>query len=326
MELGTSSGACRVRDRRVEPVLYEDGPVPRLLPAVLGLAALLLTGCGGSAARAGSGDGALPGTLRVGIVPNVAPDQQRAAYAPFGEDLGRRLGVRVELFVATNYAGVVTALAAGQVDVAYLGGLTYVEAERRVELTPLVTEVDRDTGTPRYLSALVVPAGSPARSADDVVRAGGDVAFGDPSSTSGSLYPRLMLEAAGAECSRTRLDSCPPLSSVRFTGGHDATALAVARGRADVGGLELRVLDRLEARGVVPRGALRVVSTREVMGYPWVGRTALGPAALDRVRQAFLTLQDPALLDLLRTRSYVGVSAGDYDEVRRDAARVGLLR
>ncbi len=291
----------------------------RLLPLLLALA-VLLPACGGPAS------GSAPAPLRVGIIPNIAPDTQRAVYAPFGAELSRSLGRPVELFVATNYAGVVTALAAGRVDVAYLGGLTYAEAERQVPLTPLVTEVDRETGTPRYLSAVVVPAVSAARTARDVVAEGGAFAFGDPSSTSGSLYPRLMLQRAGARCSTTALDSCPPLSSVRFTGGHDATALAVVGGRADAGGLELRVLHRLERQGVVPRGALRVVETAEVMGYPWVGRTALGEPTLDAVRSAFLALTDPALLDLLRAQAYVPVAPADYDEVRREAARLGLLR
>ena len=294
----------------------------RLLCLLLVLTALV-SACGSGAERPAA---APPSALRVGIIPNVAPDRQRAAYQPFAEELGRRLGRPVELFVATSYAGVVVALAAGRVDVAYLGGLTYAEAERQVPLTPLVTEVDRETGTAKYLSAVVVPVDSPARSTADVVARRSSFAFGDLSSTSGSLYPRLMLDQAGARCSTTTLTSCPPLSSVRFTGGHDATALAVAGGRADAGGLELRVLRRLETQGGVRRGALRVVQTHEVMGYPWVGRTALGPATLDAVRSAFLTLRDPALLDLLRARSYVAISPGDYDEVRREAARLGLLR
>ena len=291
--------------------------------ALLPVLAALVTACGSAPAAPSPG---LPELLRVGLVPNVAPDAQRRAYAPFGEALGRALGTEVELFVAPSYSGVVTAMAAGRLDVAYLGGLTYVEAERQVELTPLVTEVDRETHTPRYLSAIVVPAGSPARTVADVVAAGGDVALGDPASTSGSLYPRLMLEAAGARCSTSTLDACPPLASVRFTGGHDATALAVAGGRADAGGLELRALQQLQQRGAVPADALRVVGTREVMGYPWVGRSALGTAALDRVREAVLDLDDPALLDLLRAEDYVPVQPGDYEEVRREAGRLGLLR
>jgi len=62
------------------------------------------------------------------------------------------------------------------------------------------------------------------------------------------------------------------------------------------------------------------------MGYPWVARTALGAGALDTIRQAFLTIEDPALLDLLRAERYVTVAPSDYDEVRREAARLGLLR
>jgi phosphonate transport system substrate-binding protein len=302
----------------------------RALLALLGL--LLLTACGG-ASEAGSeaADGDLPAPLRVGVVPNQAPEHQQARFAPLAEALGEALGVEVELFVATNYAGVVTALAAGRLDVAYLGGLTYVQAERQVPLTPLVTDIDAETGTSRYLSALVVPADSPAGSADDLVRAGARVALGDPSSTSGSLYPRVMLGAAGADCSTTDLTACPPLAELQLTGGHDAAALAVAGGRADAAGLELRLLHRFEREGRIAPGALRVVDTHEVQGYPWVGRTALGEPALARVR-AFFTGLDPddaddaALLDLLAAESYVPVDAADYDEVRADARRTGLLR
>lgn len=196
--------------------------------------------------------GGVADPLRVGLIPNVAPEEQRARYDPFGTYMEEALGVDVELFVATNYAGVVTALAAEQLDVAYLGGLTYVQAEQQVDLTPLVTEIDSETGTERYLSAIVVPADSSYTSTAELVEAGASVAFGDVSSTSGSLYPRIMLTDAGADCSAEQLDSCPPLGQMTFTGGHDATAQAVLNGAADAGGLELRILHRLARDGVVP--------------------------------------------------------------------------
>jgi len=297
----------------------------RARTVLLVLPALLLAGCGSSSASPATSQG-LPGTVRVGIIPNIAPDTQRALYAPLGDYLGRTLHRKVELFVATNYAGVVTALAAGKIDVAYLGGLTYVQADKQVPVTPVVTEVDRETGTPKYLSAVVVRTGARYRTVGDLLAGHASFAFGDPSSTSGSLYPRLMLDAAGARCPTDRLDSCPPLSSVRFTGGHDATALAVAAGRVDAGGLELRILHKLEKKGTVRPGALRVLDSRLVEGYPWVVRTALGTSAADAVRQAFLSIKDSALLTLLRARRYVAVQPGDYADVRTEAQRVGLLR
>jgi phosphonate transport system substrate-binding protein len=209
--------------------------------------------------------------------------------------------------------------------VAYLGGLTYVQAEQQVELTPLVTEVDRETGTTRYLSAIVVRDDSSYQGVDDLVAAGATFAFGDVSSTSGSLYPRIMLVDAGVDCDARRIDQCPPLERVYFTGGHDAAALAVLGGEADAAGLELRILHRMEREGTVEEGSLRIIEEREVEGYPWVMRTALGEDAAARVTDAFLAIDDPELLDLLRALRYEPVTAEDYQEIRQRGAELGLV-
>jgi phosphonate transport system substrate-binding protein len=286
--------------------------------------ALVAAACGGPADE-GPTDTTAPDVLRVGLIPNVAPDEQRARYEPFGEHLEDALGMDVELFVASNYAGVVTALASDRLDIAYLGGVTYVQAEQQVGLDPLVTEIDRETGTSRYLSAIVVADDGPFADLDDVLAASGTFAMGDVASTSGSLYPRIMLVEAGADCSAQQLESCPPLDSVVFTGGHDAAAQAVLQGGADAAGLELRILHRLERDDVVDEGALRVIQTAEVQGYPWVARSALPAELRERIVEAFTAIDDPDLLDLLRASSYVPISAEDYEEIRTRAAELGLL-
>jgi phosphonate transport system substrate-binding protein len=297
----------------------------RRLIGWLVVAIVVLSGCQAGARERSSGPGQLPAKLRVGVIPNVAPDRQRAQYEPFRAYLARTLGVHVELFVATDYAGVVSALAADKLDVAYLGGLTYVQAEQQVQLTPLVTEIDRETGTREYLSAIVVRHDAPYHSVKDLLDARASFAFGDVSSTSGSLYPHVMLSEAGARCSADDPGSCPPLSKTTFTGGHDATAQAVLGRSVDAGGLELRILHRLEGDGSVPKGALRVIDSRRVMGYPWVAREALGDGARTALTRAFTSITDPRLLDLLRARRYVPVTDADYQEVRRYATQFGLV-
>jgi phosphonate transport system substrate-binding protein len=293
-----------------------------LTALITGAVVLLATvGCGGNA----SGRGGVPGTLRVGLIPNISPEKQKAQYEPFRKHLAQKLGVKVELLVATDYAGVVEALVAKRVDIAYLGGLTYVQAAEQTPITPLVTEVDADTGTPKYLSAIVVRKDAPYRTVKDLVAAGGRVAFGDVSSTSGSLYPRIMLVAAGAHCDKSDLAKCPPLRSVVFTGGHDAAAAAVLRGNVDAAGLELRILHRLERQDTVPAGALRVIETRAVMGYPWVARDGLSDQARRTIVGAFTSITDPQLLALMRAKKYVTVTAADYSTIRQQAAALGLL-
>jgi phosphonate transport system substrate-binding protein len=295
----------------------------RMIVALVALATLVACGSAG----AGQAEEGLPETLRVGLIPNVAPEEQRARYEPFAAHLEEQLGVEVDLFVAADYAGVVAALAGNRIDLAYLGGLTYVQAEQQVELTPLVTEVDHETGTTKYLSAIVVRDDSPYTDLDDLVANAADTtfAFGDVSSTSGSLYPRIMLVDAGVDCDAQRVDQCPPLARVSFTGGHDAAALAVLGGEAGAAGLELRILHRMEREGAVEPGALRVIAQREVEGYPWVMRTALGEQAAAQLTEAFLAIEDPDLLDLLRARRYQPVVAEDYDEIRQRGAELGLV-
>lgn len=284
---------------------------------------LLTIGCGHHGHH-GEQNG-MPPVLRVGIIPNISPDSQRAQYEPFRAYLAERLNTDVELFVATNYAGVVSALVAKKLDVAYLGGLTYVQAEAQTAVVPLVTEVDQETGTPQYLSAVVVKTSSSYKSTKDVVAAGGKFAFGDVSSTSGSLYPRVMIVDAGARCDVSDLTACPPLSSISFTGGHDATAQAVLAGGVDAGGIELRILHRLEKQDSVPKGALRVVETRQVMGYPWVASPDLNATSRKAISDAFLAIRDPKLLDLMRAKGYAAVTTADYDQVRQQATALGLL-
>jgi phosphonate transport system substrate-binding protein len=255
--------------------------------------------------------------LRVGIIPNISPDQQRALYQPFGTYLGDTLGMPVELFVATDYAGVVEAMASDRIDLAYFGGLTYAQAEQRAQLQAIVTEVDRETSTVQYYSALITRADSDIQTTADI--AGRKFAFGDIGSTSGSLYPRVMLDRAGIG------DFTNPNLFV-YTGGHDATTLAVVNGTVDAGGVEKRVMQRLIDAGRADASQIRIIEQTLVQGYPWCIRSAFSSEFVEEVIVAFETIGDPELLRLMRAESYARVTAADYDEVRQEARRLGLIR
>ncbi|MDQ3575706.1 MAG: hypothetical protein M3404_12460, partial [Actinomycetota bacterium] len=70
---------------------------------------------------------------------------------------------------------------------------------------------------------------------------------------------------------------------------------------------------------------LRVLAERKVMGYPWVFPSSIDESFRRRLAEAFEDIRDPALLDLLRAKAYVGVTAEDYEEVEQLARKLGLL-
>lgn len=291
-----------------------------LVLGVIVLLGALLSGCGQKGVPSGnSKGGSTKQPLRVGLIPNIAPEEQKAKYEPLRVYLEESLDRPVQLFVATNYAGVVQAMASDKLDLAYFGGLTYVQALKQVEVEPVVTEIDAETGTEQYYSLIIAGVDSGVNSLADLK--GKDFAFGDPSSTSGSLYPRKMLQEAGYDWEK----DFAPIARVTYSGGHDATAKAVETGKVAAGGIEGRVLARLVKDGKVDPSKLKVIDKRLVQGYPWCTSGKMDPKLKEQVRQAFLSIDDPALLDLLRAKRYVSVTAQDYDEVRSDAERLGLV-
>ncbi len=257
-----------------------------------------------------------PATLRVGLIPNQNPDSVKQQYSTFKTYMEKELGQPVELFVANDYAGVVQAMVGDKLDLAYFGGLTYLQAREQTEVYPIVTEIDRFTGGSTYCSAIIVPADSPAKALTDLK--GKIFAFGDISSTSGSLFPRIMIDKAGLKLT--------DFKEVKYTGGHDATALAVQNGAVDGGGIEERILLRLIDQGKVDKSKVKVIQRTAVPGYPWVVRAKLDPAYVDKITNIFLNIKDKDLLALLRAEGYTKVKDADYQYAREQAINLGLLK
>jgi len=276
---------------------------------------LLLAGCGGAGGGGDSASGDEP--LQVGLIPNENPEEVEAQYQPLEDYLKKEIGREVELSVPTTYNAVVEAMVSGELDLAYFGGLTYVQARQRADVHPLFTEVNPRTGTTKYRSVIIVPADSDVKKVEDLE--GETFAFGSVSSTSGSLYPSIMLDQAG-------IDYRTDLEEVIYTGGHDTTAQAVANGQVAAGGLEDRILYDLQEEGIIEKGKVRVIEESDpIEGYPWVVRNALSGKDEQDLIDAFLGIEDPELLDLLRAEDYQKVQVGDYDYVEKQARKLDLI-
>jgi ABC-type phosphate/phosphonate transport system substrate-binding protein len=68
------------------------------------------------------------GTLRASAIPDEAPDVLQRKFVPLGRYLAERTGMSVQFVPATDYPTVVQSLANGKIDLAWLGGYTYLQA------------------------------------------------------------------------------------------------------------------------------------------------------------------------------------------------------
>lgn len=254
--------------------------------------------------------------LRVGLVPKESPDKTRADFEPLRRYLEEKVGRPVEVIVPTDYTAVVEAMAAGKVDVAYFGALTYIQASNKTRLRPFVKAVL--SGTHLYHSVIITRKDSPIEKLTDLK--GKTFAFGDISSTSGHLVPHQGLLDAGVDPKRDFRE--PPF----YTGAHNATALAVYNGRVDGGAVEEPVLVDMVRQGLTDMNRLKVIwRSAPIPQYPWVVREAVDTDTQERLEEAFLAIkpEDKLVLPTI-AETFVPATAEDYAELRRMAEALGM--
>ncbi|TCJ18707.1 phosphate/phosphite/phosphonate ABC transporter substrate-binding protein [Parasulfuritortus cantonensis] len=246
-------------------------------------------------------------TIRCGILPGESRPVVERLNEPLRAYLEQRLGRPVQLVVGASYVATGEALRRGELDLAYLGPVTYILQSRHARLEPFARPSHGGSTGPTFRAAIIVPAQSPAQVLEDL--RGREIAFGDLVSTSGSWVPRHMLLAAGLSAERDYVR--------RHLGAHDAVVDAVAAGKAHAGGLSLPVYQRLLREGRVEAGAVRLLAeSAPIPEYMWTFREGLAPDVREALRLAFLDLRDPAALAVFRAESFIPAVDADVDRVR----------
>jgi phosphonate transport system substrate-binding protein len=258
--------------------------------------------------------------LRVSAIPDEAPTELLRKFAPLGKYLEAEIGMSVEFFPVTDYAAVVEGLAAKKLDLAWLGGFTFVQARNKTgNAIPIVQRAEDEKFTSRFITA----QDSGINSLADLK--GKTFAFGSVSSTSGHLMPRYFLLQAA-------IDPDKDFKSVAFSGAHDATAAWVESGRVQAGVLNASVWDRLVEQKKVDLSKVKVFATTPpYYDYNWTVRGDLDPNLVKKLAAAFLKLDpsNPAhkeILQLQRASRFIPTKPENYKGIEDAARASGLLK
>ncbi len=281
-----------------------------LRPLLLSLLALVL---GGSLAQS---------TLTLAFIPQENPEKLLGDIEQITAYLEAELGVSVRGFVSQDHAAAVEAMRHGEADISFMGGLPYVLAHDQIGAQVILGEVYR--GSPLYRGRIFVRKDSGITSLEQLE--GKTIAFADPISESGYLYPLDTFAQAGLiDPDR---DPTSFFSDVFFAGGYQQAIQAMVNGFVDAAGASqfaelLLTPEQLEQVTWIAESDL-------IPSHSVIARGDLDPDLLERFTEAMLQLNEPEYQHLLQyvysPDGYIRVTDAAYDSVREIARKYGYLQ
>lgn len=237
--------------------------------------------------------------------------------------LGKQLGVDTKFVPVKSYPAAVTAFRNNEVQLAWFGGLTGVQARRAVPGSQAIAQGAEDAGFVSYFIANSSTGLRPSKEFPKGI-AGKAFTFGSKSSTSGRLMPEFWI--------RESMKKAPEdlFSRVGFSGDHSKTLELVQSGAYEVGALNYSVYkNEVQAGKVDPAKVTVIWETPAYPDYQWTVRgdvdAGYGKGFTQKLTKALLEMNDKALLDSFERSKFIPASNKDYAPIEDTAKSIGLL-
>ena len=240
------------------------------------------------------------------------------------EHIAEETGVGVQYLPSQSYSALVTGWKNDDVQLAWYGGLTGVQARLAVPGSRAVAQRASDEN---FTSVFVAAPDSGIETLADLK--GRTFTFGSESSTSGNLMPRFFLSQEGI----TPEDD---FKSVAYSGSHDATWKQVEAGAVEAGALNANVWKTRLEKGEVDTSRVGVFfTTPGYFDYHWVVRPGLdevyGAGFTQRVVDAVLQLnaangdRDKEIMDAFQADRFIPTNNENYQPIEIIARDLGLI-
>lgn len=220
--------------------------------------------------------------VRFGVLPLGGTVESRALWTPLMADMSRALGLPVSAYSVPSYEELDRAIGRDEIDMAFLSAKMALDAvmQRRMKV---VAQIARRDGMPEHRAVLLARKVGPLNTLEGLLAQPERwrLARGDSRSVTGFIVPQSQLFLPNQIEMETRFRS-------EFVGTHQATALAVANGDADVATNNTTDFERFRDQFPVEAARLQVIWESEPPpGAPMVVRRDYPPEFQAKL-QAFL--------------------------------------
>ena len=245
-------------------------------------------------------------------------------FTRVAEYLRGKLDVPVKYLPVKSYPASVTAFTNNQVQLAWFGGFTGVQARRQVPGSEAIAQGAEDVAFKSYFIANAKTGLKPSKEFPKEI-AGKSFTFGSRASTSGRLMPEYFLRQQFGGKSPDEV-----FSRVGFSGDHSRTIQVVQSGAFDVGVLDYTVWDLDKKAGKVDEGQVQVIwESPTYPDYNWTVRgdvdAVYGAGLKDKLKAALLAIDDPAILGQFARSKFIPAKNSDYAPVEEVGKVTNLL-
>lgn len=255
------------------------------------------------------------------------PDQDETRlterFGRVADYLAQKLGVEVRYIPVKSYPAAVAAFRNDQVQLAWFGGLTGVQARARVPGSEAIAQGSEDTAFKSYFIAHQ-GAGIQAGRDFPAAIAGKRFTFGSKGSTSGRLMPEFFISEHFKQAPEK------VFSRVGFSGDHSRTIALVQSGAYDVGAINYAVWHEEMKLGRIDTAKVAIIwESPTYPDYQWSIRGDVdarwGEGFKKKVQQALLDMNDPRLLEAFPRSGFVPATNADYAPIEKTAVSLGIM-
>lgn len=279
------------------------------------LAAVLLSACSEEPDTA---------TFTFTAIPDQDESQLQKRFGVVALYLEDQLGVPVKYVPVKSYAAAVTSFRNDEVQMAWFGGLSGVQARRLVPGSQAIAQGQEDTAFKSYFIANTATGLEATDTLTEAFINPSSFTFGSKGSTSGRLMPEFYL--------RETFNKAPQelFEKVGFSGDHSRTIALVQTGAYATGAVNYQVWERELEEGKIDPTKVKVIwETPTYPDYHWTIRGDLdakfGEGFSQRVTEALLAIEDPELLNAFPREKFIPASNADYAPIEATAQNIGLL-
>ena len=258
-------------------------------------------------------------------IPDQDTTRLQERFGKIADYLSEELGITVKYIPVKSYSASVQAFKNNEVQLAWFGGLSGVQARIAVPNSVAIAQGAED---PDFISYFIANTSTGLSFSEEFPKAIAEktFTFGSKGSTSGRLMPEYFIrEAFEGKAPRE------VFKRVGFSGDHSKTLALVQAGSYEVGAMNFKVwLKEVEAGKVDPTKVQVIWRTPGYPDYNWTIRGSVdetyGEGFIKKVQGALLDITDPAILNAFPRAKFIPADNSMYQSILDTAIEVGIIR